>query len=96
MADGEGLFVVKVADGEATGPLRGTRGDIEFPSEVRGWSDVLDCRLHPYNHKDIAALRHYGEHVNKLYLLVPESVIRTAPLADPVHVPTLVPEEDEE
>jgi hypothetical protein len=96
MADSESVFVVKVADGEATGPLAGTRGDIEFPAEVRGWSDVLDCRLHPYCDKDIAALRHHGVHVGKLYLLVPEEVIEAAALVVAPDVPILVAEEPEE
>ena len=64
------LFVVRVEDGQTQGPLEGERGDVDFPKEVRGWSDVLDCRLHPYSEKDLAALRHYGTHVNKRFLLV--------------------------
>lgn len=96
MADGGNLFVVRVSDGETTGPLGGSRGDVEFPSEVRGWSDVLDCRHPPYTEKDIAALRHYGVHVNKLFLLVPEATIKAPALAAAPEVSTLPEESAEE
>lgn len=96
MTDGDGLFVVKVSDGATTGPLAGSRGDVQFPEEVRGWSDVLDCRLHPFAEKDLPQLRHFGAHVNKRYLLVSETVIRRAPLAAAPEVSTVAPEDAEE
>jgi hypothetical protein len=81
------LFVVRVEDGHADGPLEGSRGDVVFPVAVRGWSDVLDCRLHPYSEKTLDDLRHYGVHVNKPYLLVSSSLLEREPIVQAPPVP---------
>jgi len=68
-------FLIHTEEGTQIGPLSGSKGDMEFPEEVRGWSDVLDCRHTPYTEKTLAELRHFAHHVNKTYILVPEAIL---------------------
>ncbi len=73
MAESSKQYLVHAEEGTQFGPLSGTRGDVEFPSMVRGWSDVLDCRHKPYTGKTLAELRHFAHHVNKRFILVHEA-----------------------
>jgi hypothetical protein len=82
MSGTERQFLIHVEEGTEIGPLKGSKGDMEFPIEVRGWSDVLDCRHTPYTEKTLTELRYFAHHVNKSYILVPESTIETAAAAE--------------
>lgn len=49
--------------------------DVFFPDEVRGWADVLDCRIAPYDGKSIEENCEYAIHVRKFYILVTEQQV---------------------
>ena len=74
--------MIEVDTGETFGPIAGSKGDLDFPEKVRGWSDVLDCRHKPYTDLERDALLHFAKHVNKFFLLVPEHMATTAPSED--------------
>ena len=78
-SDSDALFVIEVDTGETFGPITGSKGDLDFPEKVRGWSDVLDCRHKPYTDLDRDALLHFAKHVNKFFLLVPEHMAVITP-----------------
>ena len=83
------LFLIHVEHGARLGPVKASRGDVEFPAEVRGWSEVLDCRVRPYTDKSLDELLHFGNHVHKVYLLVyegqllSETLVSEQPLVEP-------------
>ncbi len=57
--------------------------DVFFPESVRGWSDVLDCRIPPYTERTLEELCEYAFEVRKFYVLVTEDqVTSSAPVAD--------------
>ena len=50
--------------------------DVDFPPEVRGWSDVLDCRDEPYTDEStwpMERLCEFAQHVRKRFILVPQA-----------------------
>jgi hypothetical protein len=49
--------------------------DVFFPHSVHGWSEVLDCRIAPYDSQSLEENCEYAEHVRKLYILVTESQV---------------------
>lgn len=49
--------------------------DMYFPSDVAGWTDVLDCRDEPYTDQSIAENCTFAQRVHKNYILVDESQI---------------------
>ena len=69
MSDESGPILVKVETGESQ-PVTGDKGDVDFPPEVRGWGDVLDCRHSPFDKRDTDQLRDYAAHIHKHYLLI--------------------------
>jgi hypothetical protein len=57
--------------------------DLFFPDFVDGWTDVLDCRITPYNSNSIEENCHIAEHVRKPFILVtPAQAKAEAPIAD--------------
>ncbi len=75
MSDASDIYLIHAEEGTRLGPIEGSKGDLTFPAVVRGWSDVLDCRHHPYDHKNVEELRRYAQFINKRYILVPESTL---------------------
>ncbi len=77
MASDKKQFLVQVDGGTRLAePIVGSKGDVVFPPEVRGWGDVLDCRHTPYTEKSLQELLHFGHHVHKVYLLVYEDQLK--------------------
>jgi len=72
MADESKTVLVVVATGERLGSVAGSRGDLEFPEQVRGWADVLDCRHGRYLKMELDEIRHIAEHVHKHYIVLNE------------------------
>ncbi len=70
MSDQTEHYLVEVETGRNLGPISGTMGDLEFPPQVGGWTDVLDCRHDPYSGMELEELRHFAEHVRKYFVLV--------------------------
>lgn len=58
--------------------------DVFFPSAVNGWTDVLDCRISPYDSQSLEENCDYAQHVRKFYILVTESQVAqsTPPTGD--------------
>ena len=55
--------------------------DVFFPAGI-SWSEVLDCRIAPYDARPVEENCEYAAHVRKQYILVTlEQVQRAAPLA---------------
>jgi hypothetical protein len=63
-------FLVDVQTGFSLGAVAGDQGDIDFPAQVRGWGDVLDCRHEPFAKRSLDDLRDYASHLHKVFLLV--------------------------
>jgi len=53
--------------------------DVFFPDSVRGWADVLDCRIPPYDSRTLEENCEYATHVRKFYILVAQSQIPETP-----------------
>ena len=70
MSESGRMFLINRKSGERFGPLAGEKGDVQFPSQVRGWGDVLDCRHVPYTEKSIDELKHFAEHIHKDFFLI--------------------------
>ncbi|MEO1271107.1 MAG: hypothetical protein AAFX99_23700 [Myxococcota bacterium] len=83
---GSDLFVIDVNTGDRLGPFQGDKGDVDFPAQVRGWSDVLDCRHHPYADMKLDTLRHYAHHVHKFFLLVESDFLTSQTGAVPLEI----------
>lgn len=45
--------------------------DVDFPSFVDGWTDILDCRHSPYTDQSLEEICEFADHVRKPFLLVP-------------------------
>lgn len=57
--------------------------DVYFPPEVRGWAEVLDCRIPPYTDQTLEENCEYALGVRKFYILVSDAQLpATAPSAD--------------
>lgn len=54
------------------GEVQGRGGDVEFPTSVRAWTDVLDCRVEPYTEHSLAENCEIAHHVRKRFILVSE------------------------
>lgn len=48
--------------------------DVMFPDGI-GWTEVLDCRIAPYESKSIEANCEYAQGVRKYYILVTEAQV---------------------
>lgn len=56
--------------------------DVFFPPGIT-WSDVLDCRIPPYDDRSVEENCEYALHVRKWYILVTaENVSRSTPQLD--------------
>ena len=69
------LYLYETSSGEQYAEVEQDGLDVYFPSEVRGWSDVLDCRIPPYDGKSIEENCEYAIHVRKFYILVTEAQV---------------------
>ncbi len=48
--------------------------DVFFPPPI-GWTEVLDCRIAPYDGRPIEVNCEYATHVRKSYILVTEAQV---------------------
>lgn len=55
--------------------------DVFFPTAVRGWSDVLDCRIAPYDARSIEENCEFALGCRKFYILVHASQVTETPTA---------------
>lgn len=69
------LYLYRTDDAERDSEVTGTGGDIVFPHHVRGWSDVLDCRVEPYTEQSLTENCDLAHHVRKRYILVRASQV---------------------
>ncbi len=78
------LYLYKAKTAEQSGTAEKAGLDVYFPSDVAGWTDVLDCREEPYTEQSIAENCAYARRVHKKYILVEESQIaqETPPVDD--------------
>lgn len=76
-------FLVRIEDGQQLGPIPGSKGDLTFPEEVRGWGDVVDCRHAPYLENNLDELLHLGGSIHKRYILVFEDKLQKDVVATP-------------
>lgn len=53
--------------------------DVFFPQSVRGWPDVLDCRIAPYDDRTLEENCEYAAHVRKFYILIREDQLPQTP-----------------
>lgn len=58
--------------------------DVFFPPGI-SWTEVLDCRIHPYTGKSLEENCDYATHVRKLFILVTEDQVAksTPPSTEP-------------
>jgi hypothetical protein len=69
------LYLYDTEDCSQFGEASGRGGDVTFPGAVRGWTDVLDCRVEPYVEKSLSDNCEIAHHVRKKYILVSEDQI---------------------
>ncbi len=58
--------------GERFGAAEVQNIDVFFPEGVRGWSDVLDCRIEPYDAQSIEENCQLAVGVHKKFILIRE------------------------
>lgn len=78
------LFLYSTADGSRHAEVQAAGLDVYFPPDVRGWSDVLDCRIPPYDSQSIEKNCEFATHVRKYYILVTDKqvALQTPPTAE--------------
>ncbi len=76
------LYLYHAETGQEAGEAEKSGLDVFFPSNIAGWTDVLDCREEPYTEQSLAENCAYAQRVHKKYILVNESQIaqETPPL----------------
>lgn len=65
------LAVIATEDCERAGFASEGERDVDFPTFIDGWTDILDCRHPPYSDQSLETNCEFAEHVRKPYLLVP-------------------------
>lgn len=69
------LVIVDTEGQTSVGDARASGQDVEFPSFIDGWTDILDARHPPYTDQSLEELCSLAHHVRKPYLLVEPSQI---------------------
>lgn len=67
------FYLFKAEDASRAGHANGHAGDVDFPTSVGGWTEVLDCRHTPYTEQTIAENCEFALGVRKVYILVNEA-----------------------
>ena len=72
------LSVYDTHSKERAGSAHASGLDVSFPDGVRGWPDVLDCRVEPYRSRSIDENCAFATHVHKPFILIDESALESA------------------
>lgn len=78
MASSGKLYLYDTTTGAQFGTADQDGLDVFFPVGVRGWADVLDCRISPYTEQSLEENCEYAVGVRKFFILVTEQQVEAS------------------